>query len=57
LLGSWLRRRLNPRDYLNLLFGGLPTATNQNVANLTPKAFAKFQAGAADAPRPARAAA
>lgn len=57
LLGSCLRRGLNPRDYLNWLFGRLPTATNQNVADLTPKAFAKFQAGAADAPRPARAAA
>lgn len=57
LLGSCLRRGLNPRDYLVWLFARLPTATNQNVADLTPAAFAKIQAGATDAPRIAQSAA
>jgi hypothetical protein len=46
LIGSCLRRGLNPRDYLVWLFARLPTATNQNVADLTPAAFAKLKAGA-----------
>ena len=33
------------------LFVRLPTATNQNVAELTPAAFAKLQAGTAASPR------
>ena len=45
-LGSCLRLRLNPRDYLLWLFARLPTATNRTAANLTPAAFAKFHAGA-----------
>ena len=35
----------SPRDYLIWLFHRLPTATNQTVADLTPAAFAKLQAG------------
>jgi transposase len=57
LLGSCLRRGLNPRDYLIWLFARLPTATNQNVADLTPGAYAKIQSGATDAPRIAQSAA
>jgi len=51
LIGSCLRRGLNPRDYLIWLFARLPTATNQNVAEFTPAAFAKLQAGTAASPR------
>jgi transposase len=40
LLGSCLRRGLNPRDYLHWLFEHLPTATNQTVHTLTPAAYA-----------------
>ena len=50
LLGSCLRRGLNPRDYLLWLFARLPTATNRTAPGLTPAAFAKFQVGAAAAP-------
>lgn len=50
LLGSCLRRGLNPRDYLIWLFARLPTATNRTAPGLTPAAFAKFQVGAAAAP-------
>ena len=57
LIGSCLRRGLNPRDYLVWLFHRLPTATNQTVADLTPAAFAKLQAGAGAAPQPAPSAA
>jgi transposase len=51
LLGSCLRRGLNPRDYLIWLFSRLPTATNRTAAELTPDAFAKLQAGTAASPR------
>jgi len=51
LLGSCLRRGLNPRDYLIWLFARLPAATNHTVADLTPGAFAKFKTGATDSPR------
>lgn len=40
LLGSCLRRGLNPRAYLQWLFARLPTATNHTVASLTPAAYA-----------------
>jgi len=40
LLGSCLRREINPRDYLRWLFTRLPTATNQSVHRLTPRAYA-----------------
>lgn len=47
LLGSCLRRGLNPRDYLLWLFARLPAATNRTAPKLTPAAFAKFHVGAA----------
>lgn len=40
LLGSCLRRGINPRDYLHWLFAHLPTATNQTVHTLTPASYA-----------------
>jgi len=40
LLGSCLRRRINPRAYLKWVFERLPTATNQNAGELTPAAYA-----------------
>jgi len=40
LLGSCLRRGLNPRAYLHWLFERLPQATNQTVQTLTPAAYA-----------------
>ena len=40
LLGSCLRRGLNPRAYLQWLFALLPRATNHTVAELTPAAYA-----------------
>jgi hypothetical protein len=57
LIGSCLRRELNPRNYLIWLFARLPTATTQTVADLTPAAFAKLQAGAGAAPQLAQPAA
>gem|GEM_PF-5036136 len=51
LLGSCLRQELNPRDYLIWLFARLPAATNKNVTDLTPAAFAKLKAGATSTPR------
>ena len=47
LIGSCLRRRLNPRAYLLWLYARLPTATNRTAAELTPAAFARFLAAAA----------
>lgn len=44
LLGSCLRRGINPRDYLHWLFARLPTATNQTVHTLTPAAYAAMMA-------------
>ncbi len=46
LLGSCLRRGLNPRDYLHWLFERLPHATNLTVHTLTPAAYAALQAAA-----------
>lgn len=40
LLGSCLRRGINPRDYLTWLFEHLPQATNLTVHTLTPVAYA-----------------
>ena len=40
LLGSCLRRGLNPRAYLQWLFALLPTATTHTVGELTPAAYA-----------------
>jgi transposase len=45
LLGSCLRRGINPRDYLHWLFARLPAATNQTVHTLTPAAYAAMTAG------------
>jgi transposase len=47
LLGSCLRRGINPRDYLHWLFERLPSATNQTVHTLTPAAYAAMIAAAA----------
>ena len=44
LLGSCLRRGINPRDYLSWLFEHLPRATNHTVQTLTPAAYAARQA-------------
>jgi transposase len=44
LMGSCLRRGINPRKYLRWLFEQLPTATNQTMNALTPAAYAKAQA-------------
>ena len=43
LLGSCLRRGVNPRAYLRWLFERLPTATNQTVHELTPAAYAALE--------------
>lgn len=43
ILGSCLRRSLNPREYLTWLFEHLPTATNQTIAQLTPASYAKHR--------------
>ena len=40
LLGSCLRRGINPRAYLHWLFGQLPAATNRTVHTLTPACYA-----------------
>lgn len=40
LLGSCLRRGINPRAYLHWLFERLPTATNQTIHELTPADYA-----------------
>ena len=49
LLGSCLRRGINPREYLSWLFEKLPQATNLTVHTLTPAAYATQMATAADA--------
>ena len=46
LLGSCLRRGINPRAYLHWLFGKLPSATNHTVHTLTPSAYAALTAPA-----------
>jgi transposase len=40
LLGSCLRRSLNPREYICWLLERLPAATNHTVHELTPAAYA-----------------
>lgn len=55
LLGSCLRRGINPRDYLHWLFERLPLATNQTVHTLTPATYAQLSAGAASEQQPAAA--
>ena len=47
LLGSCLRRGINPRAYLRWLFERLPEATNLTVHELTPAAYAAMLAAAA----------
>lgn len=49
ILGSCLRRGLNPRAYLHWLFERLPTATNQTWGKLTPGAYAQAQTELAEA--------
>lgn len=49
LLGSCLRRRINPRAYLHWLFARLPHATNLTVHTLTPEAYAIEHPAAAPA--------
>ena len=44
LVGSCLRRGLNPREYLHWLFARLPHATNLTVHTLTPAACAALSA-------------
>jgi hypothetical protein len=53
LLGTCLRRGINPREYLHWLFARLALATNQNVHTLTPAAYAASAAAAASALQPA----
>lgn len=49
LVGSCLRRSINPRAYLHWLFEHLPLATKQTVHTLTPAAYAALKAGDAQA--------
>jgi hypothetical protein len=44
LMGSCLRRGINPRNYLRWVFEQLARATNQTVSTLTPAAYADEQA-------------
>ncbi|RYD49005.1 MAG: transposase [Verrucomicrobiaceae bacterium] len=44
LLGSCLRRGINPRAYLHWLFAKPPVATNRTVHTLTPAAYAALAA-------------
>jgi len=52
LLGSCLRRGINPRAYLHWLFDRLPAATNRMVHTLTPAAYAAFTASVDKAETP-----
>ena len=52
LLGSCLRRGINPRAYLHWLFDRLPSATNRTVHTLTPAAYAAFTASVDKAETP-----
>jgi transposase len=47
LLGSCLRRGINPRAYLRWLLERLPEATNLTVHQLTPRAYAELEAAEA----------
>ena len=49
LLGSCLRRAINPRDYLSWLFEHLPRATNLTVHTLTPAAYSAKLVGSEEA--------
>ncbi|MEI6535675.1 MAG: IS66 family transposase [Verrucomicrobiaceae bacterium] len=53
LMGSCLRRGINPRNYLRWVFEKLPGATNQTVSTLTPAAYAAAQATEKAPPVPA----
>ncbi len=48
LLGSCLRRGINPRAYLHWLFAKLTAATNRTVHTLTPSAYAALTAPVRD---------
>jgi hypothetical protein len=50
LLGSCLRRGINPREYLHWLIARLPQATNQTAHTLTPAAYAATLQQSAAAP-------
>jgi len=43
LIGSCLRHKVNPRDYLHWLFTKLPTVTAPNAGQFTPAAFAALK--------------
>jgi hypothetical protein len=49
LLGSCLRRGINPRDYLHWLFARLPVTMPVDHPSLTPAAYAAAQQPAAAA--------
>jgi transposase len=55
LLGSCLRRGINPREYLHWLFARLPLATNLTVHTLTPAVYAALMAEEAKGNRQAAA--
>jgi transposase len=44
LIGSCLRRKVNPRDYLHWLFTKLPTVSAPNAGQFTPAAYAALRA-------------
>ena len=44
LIGSCLRRKVNPRDYLHWLFTKLPTISAPNAGQFTPAAYAALRA-------------
>ena len=44
LIGSCLRRKVNPRDYLHWLFTKLPTVSAANAGQFTPAAYAALRA-------------
>jgi transposase len=50
LLGSCLRRGINPREYLHWLIIRLPQATNQTAHTLTPAAYAAAMQESTEAP-------
>jgi hypothetical protein len=53
LLGSCLRRGINPRNYLHWLFERLPHATSLTVHTLTPSAYAALQTNGTPQPQTA----
>ncbi len=52
LLGSCHRHGINPHEYLSDVLSRLPRATNHQIADLTPAAWAKAKKAAARASRP-----